>query len=129
MVVKGHARTKGSWTPFRTKGGLRLRPASKYTAPWEKTVHDEIKKQWRGPLLGGPLRVDLVFFLPKLKTVVRAYPTGKFDGDGDKLERCIWDALTGVVYIDDSQVVKWSGAKVYASKVSKVHITISEYEE
>jgi Holliday junction resolvase RusA-like endonuclease len=129
MVVKGHARPKGSWTPFYTRGGLRLRPASKHTKPWETEVHKQVKKQWGGPLLDGPIRVDLIFYLPKPKTAVRDFPTGKFDGDGDKLERCVWDAMTGVVYIDDRQVIEWSGKKRYAKTTPRVSITISDYEE
>lgn len=31
--------------------------------------------------------------------------------DGDKLTRAIWDALTGVAFEDDSQVVEWHGVK------------------
>jgi len=31
--------------------------------------------------------------------------------DGDNLQKLVWDAFNGVVWVDDSQVVSWSGGK------------------
>ncbi len=39
--------------------------------------------------------------------------------DGDKLERALWDALTGLAFRDDRQVIGWSGLKVYASPLER----------
>lgn len=30
-------------------------------------------------------------------------------GDGDNLSKSIWDSLNGIAWIDDRQIVKWSG--------------------
>lgn len=74
----------------------------------------------RAPL-DGPVRVEIVFHLlrPKghfgkrgLKPSAPKYPAVK--PDGDKMVRCAWDALSGVVFCDDRQVVEWPGGKVYA---------------
>lgn len=35
--------------------------------------------------------------------------------DGDKLERALWDALTGLAWVDDRQVIAWAGTKSYAN--------------
>ena len=44
----------------------------------------------------------------------RKFPISKFDGDVDKLVRAIFDAMTGIVYKDDSQVCDSSEQKRYA---------------
>lgn len=31
--------------------------------------------------------------------------------DGDNCQKLVWDALTGIVWDDDSQIVEWSGHK------------------
>jgi hypothetical protein len=43
------------------------------------------------------------------------HETDRGAGDLDKLERCVWDALTGVVYVDDSQVTVSSASKRMAA--------------
>lgn len=49
------------------------------------------------------------------------------DGDGDKLERCVWDGVTKAgAWVDDAQVVEWAGSRRYASasRAAGVHIAI-----
>jgi Holliday junction resolvase RusA-like endonuclease len=53
------------------------------------------------------------------------YPIGHNTGDGDKLMRAALDALTGVVYKDDSQVARWSGSKTYSTEPEGVWISVS----
>jgi Holliday junction resolvase RusA-like endonuclease len=76
----------------------------------------------------GPIRLSLDFALPRLKS---HYGTGKNAAiikasaptwhiskpDLDKLVRCVKDALTGVVWLDDSQVcVLGHVRKIYAEQ-------------
>lgn len=59
-------------------------------------------------------RVNLVFILRRPKSVSvkkRPYPTKK--PDVDKLTRAVLDALTGVVWGDDAEVVRVHAEKVY----------------
>lgn len=51
----------------------------------------------------------------------------KGEGDGDKLERCVWDGVTKAgAWVDDAQVVEWAGSRRYASasRAAGVHIAI-----
>ena len=130
VFIAGHPRPKGSWTPVKTKYGIKLRPSSHATAVWCKYAKEEIKKIWKHPIIEGPVRLDLTFFLPKPKTIDREYPTGSYEGDGDKLDRGVWDALTGTVYKDDCQVVEWSGVKKYSKKIGvSIKVTVlDEYQ-
>ena len=60
----------------------------------------------------APVRVEAVFWLPRPPSVKRRLPTAKHDLD--KLLRAVLDALTGVCFTDDGQVVEASAAKHYA---------------
>ena len=63
------------------------------------------------PLI-GPVRVSLVFFIERPKSVKREHPSVR--PDIDKLARAVLDGLTTAgVYSDDSQVVDLTASKVY----------------
>lgn len=62
----------------------------------------------------GPLALTATFFMPRPKTAAkRLFPA--VAPDADKLARSCLDALTGVVYTDDSRVVDLFVQKRYAS--------------
>lgn len=128
FFVSGDPKTKGSWVPVRGKGNgkTKLRPAGKGHGKWFKRLYDELARQWRGePLLEGPLVVSCHFKLPKPKTVKRRFPTSRYDGDGDKLVRAVWDGLTGSVIVDDGQIVRWPGGKEYTEGTTGVRVVVS----
>ncbi|KKM27567.1 hypothetical protein LCGC14_1573400 [marine sediment metagenome] len=126
LFISGHPRPKGSWTPVQTKQGIKFRPASNKTAEWCKSAKEQLVVLWGGPVLDGPIRVKLEFLVPRLKTVVRRYPTGAREGDIDKLMRSILDAMTGVVYKDDSQVIRSILEQNYTDSMPGVWVTISD---
>lgn len=104
------------------------------TKPWKKlvalaaytSVQDAREDgRWRLGILEDPLEVEVTFYTtrPKchygtgrnrqiVKTSAPAYPTTWYDSD--KLERALYDALTGIVYKDDSQICRQVVAKLYA---------------
>lgn len=47
-------------------------------------------------------------------------------GDGDKLDRAVWDAVTKAgLWQDDAQVIEWAGSRRWAGQMSPgAHITI-----
>ncbi len=114
MWISGHPRTKGSWVPMQTKSGIKFRPAGKGASKWYKDAERTIREQWEHGKLEGPIKTRFLFLLPRKKTVKRKFPISKYDGDVDKLVRAIFDAMTGIVYGDDSQVVDSSEQKRYA---------------
>lgn len=126
FFIPGHPRPKGSWTPVHTKKGLKFRPASNNTADWCRHIKREIEKKWTHELIAeGPIRLELLFLLPRPKTVVRQFPTVRGTGDLDKLERAVYDAMTGIVYKDDAQVCDAHPRKEYTDGEPGVWITIS----
>ena len=74
----------------------------------------------------GAVEIFLTFVLKKPKTVTRKEPFVR--PDLDKLIRAVLDALTGVSYVDDQQVVEISANKVYADNTSDEGVWISVYE-
>ena len=57
--------------------------------------------------------IDLMFCMPKPTSVKRPIPSTR--PDLDKLIRAVLDALTGIAYIDDGQVVEITASKIYSS--------------
>jgi crossover junction endodeoxyribonuclease RusA len=70
---------------------------------------------------GVPVLVYMHFYLDRPPSVKRELPAVK--PDWDKLARAVGDALIGVVYGDDCQVVRAKVAKDYGSP-SRVEITV-----
>lgn len=70
------------------------------------------------------ISIDLMFCMPRPKTVKRAIPCTR--PDLDKLIRGVLDALTGIAYVDDGQVVSISATKIYSNFVG-VKIGIEEF--
>lgn len=67
------------------------------------------------------MEVNLDFHFKRTKSSKLPYPP---KGDLDKLVRAIGDACTGIIWHDDSQIVKLSATKRYGP-VEGVHITVS----
>lgn len=126
IFIKGTPVPKGSVTafPYRRKDG-RLGVGithGKKAKDWEKYLKDELQKH-NLPMLEGAVGIDLVFFIPRPKSVKRDKPYVR--PDIDKLERCVLDALTGISFKDDGQVVSIKSDKIYADNSDPgVDITI-----
>jgi len=127
FFVPGTPRPGGSKKPFRipTTGQIVLTDAGKYTKEWRAVVtHEAFAAAGGRPLLSDALNLDVIFFLrrPKghfgsgknagvLKASARPYPISK--PDATKLVRALEDAMTGIVWRDDAQVVDQRARKLY----------------
>lgn len=74
----------------------------------------------------GPVTIELYFRLRKPRTVKREYPT--VPPDLDKLIRSVLDALTGIAYDDDSQVVEIQAHKSYGEDPG-LDVTIQKFSQ
>jgi Holliday junction resolvase RusA-like endonuclease len=128
FTVRGIPAPQGSKRAFRNKysGRIQQVESSKRVAPWRSDVRDAALSAvgWAEPM-SGPVYVELVFRLPRprnhygsgrnagvLKPSAPIWPAGK--PDRDKLERAVMDALSGLVFVDDAQVVSGPIEKRYA---------------
>ena len=62
--------------------------------------------------LEGAMGLDVIFHVQRPKSVKRASPS--VAPDLDKYLRSVGDALAGICYIDDSQIVNIKAKKVYS---------------
>ena len=122
IEVIGTPQTAGSKRafPFRKgngKLGVRVMDDNPRSKTWRSQIVDAARTVYTGGLLRGPLRVSMTFYLPRpkchfgsgrnadqLKGSAPAFPAKK--PDALKLARCAEDALTGIVWHDDAQIVE-----------------------
>ena len=128
--VHPHAKNKAG------KPMVIVMDACKGNKEWRDAVAAAAREAYEGPLLGSPLVFSVEFYLPRPKS---HYGTGKKSDvlklsapkyhtkspDLTKLLRSTEDALTGVVWRDDAQVVETLVGKRY-DKITGASITISE---
>jgi Holliday junction resolvase RusA-like endonuclease len=156
FFVPGRARTKGSLEPkvTRAKGGVtvvNMVESVKLSGPWKLKIIDTICREhgWnkprvirqRGrqaryefdhePLFPGPVEVrfEVRFDREHREELEALWPILISYGDGDKLERNVWDALTqsGLI-VDDRMVVAWAGRKrfVRENEMPGLHCRVTE---
>jgi Holliday junction resolvase RusA-like endonuclease len=132
IEVMGEPAPKGSGRAI-VRGGRAVHIASgsdvnqRNLRAWDTALRDAARRAIgnldRPPFVKQPLRLTMVFRLRRpaghyarsgeIKRSAPAWPAGK--PDGSKLQRSTEDALTGIIWDDDSRVVEWLGRKRYAS--------------
>jgi crossover junction endodeoxyribonuclease RusA len=133
IVVEGTPVPQGS---FRHIGNGRIIAANPKLNTWRQTIADQVAEKTAVRLIDGFCRVDLVFTLPRPKSVPksrRARPTTK--PDLDKLVRAALDAISLPKYVqlltDDSIVTDLHAAKRYADHTPpgvRIFITYEDNE-
>jgi crossover junction endodeoxyribonuclease RusA len=114
----GHPAPQGSKSPFRNKytGRIHMTESSKKVGPWRERValaaHNAMLESGLA-VYGGPVSVTLEFVLTRPKSCPKRStpPAIKRNGDIDKLARSILDSITGVIVLDDAQVVELHAGK------------------
>ena len=127
--MPGLAATAGSKVGFVAKTGrVIVKEDCRRSGEWRKTVAicARARNGYRGPMIDGPIAVVVSFHMPRPK---KHYRTGRYADllkdsapthhlyrpDATKLWRCAEDALTGVIWSDDAQIVEQTITKVYAT--------------
>ena len=127
FFVPGIPRPGGSKTAFRTKRGkVVVTDASKYTKNWQSVVALTAHEAMIGRhIYNEPLSLRIIFYMPrskshygsgsnaeKLRPAAPKYHT--IAPDITKLIRSTEDAMTRIVWVDDSQITKQVAEKVYS---------------
>lgn len=90
---------------------------------WRKLVRDEalIAMGWQEPWARNvAIRVECVFFLPRAKSNKCMDAVKK--PDLSKLLRAAEDSMTGVVYVDDSQIIEAHIFKAYGNPRAEIRV-------
>jgi len=128
FFVRGVPQTKGSARPYTVKRrrpdtgaiyiGARVTNDNPKNARWHRIVGRDAAFR-RAGVNGWPttdaVTVDLAFHLPRPKYLKDRSTEHCTKPDLDKLVRSVNDALTGVLYVDDNQVVRITATKTYAA--------------
>jgi crossover junction endodeoxyribonuclease RusA len=121
VFVAGRPAPQGSKKPVGR--GISME-SSKYLPAWRRAVVKAMKDD--GRKIHGPVYIECWFVLRRPK-VVKDEMTGlgKNVGDGDKLTRAVWDALTIAETIDDdSRALEWYGSKRIAEPGEQTGVLI-----
>lgn len=137
--VRGAPGTKGSVRAFVRGGRAQIVNDSAKARPWTALVQDAALRAMPpgAQPLQGPVRVTLIYLLPRpkghylpvstrrakeaLRLNAPRYPSSK--PDLDKLARCALDALSGIVFADDAQIVELFVRKAYPEAASLAPVT------
>ena len=132
FIVKGQPQGKGR--PRFTRSGMAYTP--KKTADYEQSVIEAYKQAENGCFSDGePLDVYIcaLFGIPKSysKKKIKMIQDGELlptkKPDGDNIAKVICDALNGIAYKDDSQIVRLSVEKRYTEHSPRVIVGIYPY--
>lgn len=112
VFVPGRPAPQGS---KRHVGKGRMIESSPHVARWRQTVAWTVAAAYHGGPVKGPVKVGVEFVLPD-QTGRHASSPHVARPDLDKLLRAVLDALTGVLWVDDSQVVEVFARKRWAGR-------------
>jgi Holliday junction resolvase RusA-like endonuclease len=127
FTVYGKPVPQGSSRAFFVKklGRAVITSANAKLKPWRQMLSDTAQS------LGVPIipkeipvamSLDFYFEKPASAPKKRIYPTVK--PDTDKLIRSILDSLTGIVYVDDSQVVRFDHIEKHYGVPERCEISV-----
>jgi Holliday junction resolvase RusA-like endonuclease len=123
FTVPGDAAPQGSKRAFKTRGGrIALVESSSKVKPYRASVAAAAVAAGV-KLIDGPVSVFAVFTFVRPRShftgkgALRASaPAAPGKPDLDKLARAVGDALTGLAYRDDAQIMQWHLQKRYGDR-------------
>lgn len=117
VFVPGTPTPQGSAKAYIVKGRARVTGDNPKTMPWRADVAAHVRSEI-GPTIAipeGPVVLTLSFVMPRRKAEPkRITPPHTRKPDLDKLSRAVMDALSGLVYTDDAQVIALDADKATA---------------
>jgi Holliday junction resolvase RusA-like endonuclease len=136
FFVPGIPRPGGSkkaiWRPGMRHASV-VDAGGEHTKNWRGVVALSARAAHRGPPLEGPLLVKVTFYMPRPKghfgkrgLKPKAPPHHVFKPDATKLWRSTEDAMSSIVWRDDSQIIHQYIHKEYTSEKCGAHIEVIE---
>jgi len=130
FTVYGVASGMGSKRAFMPAGCKTpiITDTNKNLRSWQALVAEAASRaildapHWQ--LLEGPVRLTVAFYLPRPKSLAKRISAHTKKPDCSKLIRSTEDALSGVVYRDDAQVVEIVAGKFYAAPTASPHVDV-----
>jgi crossover junction endodeoxyribonuclease RusA len=131
FVVAGVPQPQGSTRAFM-RPGMRypvVTSTTKGLHSWRHLIATEAART--GIALQGPIAMRAAFYLPRPKSLGKKTKPHLTRPDLDKLVRSVGDALSGVCYRDDAQIVDLHVWKHYAGvgEPPRVEISLTELRD
>lgn len=131
LVIPGRPGVKGNSKQIRkTRAGRLFVASNNKDKANENHARASVREQWKGPPLADALRVDVCFSFAVPKSRARRTRAGDWYAqrpDRDNLHKMVADAMSGIVYLDDSQIVAGAVEKRWADiDATHVHITVAQ---
>jgi Holliday junction resolvase RusA-like endonuclease len=125
--VLGPAAPQGSMRAFTINGKARLSSDNKKTGPYRQECGWAARRALQGretPLYGKhvPVMITIRFYFAKPPSAKKSRTCPVVPPDLDKLCRATFDALKGVAWVDDAQVVQVFATKHYGEPKTSVRI-------
>jgi len=134
LIVYGLPAAQGSKKAFFIKklGRAVITEDSKRTRPWRQEISGAAidamtQRGYKFPIVQDvPLEVRCMFYFPRPKSLKKGRVEKTTKPDNDKLERAVFDALTGTVFEDDAQIVR-NVTEKHFSPQPRVEIYVKQY--
>jgi crossover junction endodeoxyribonuclease RusA len=115
-------------------GNNRFVESSKFLPAWRKAVRVAAEEAVTASMwarVSGPVELEVMFYLDRPSSISKTQrPQPIVPPDLDKLARSCLDPLTGLIYDDDSQVIRLLAWKVYAdTRVPGAFIRVNELSQ
>ncbi len=107
---------------FRRCRNFVITYTPKKTRIWECNVRVQARRYKPEIPWQGPIRMTLLFLMPRPKSLPKKVIYHIKKPDLDNLAKAIKDALQGIMYVSDSQVVYLILSKVYAAGDPRVEV-------
>lgn len=118
--------------PVMKNGKPLIRTATTHDNPktkgWQQLVAEAAQPCAREGIFTGAIVMTVTFRLPRPQSLPKKHVHHTKKPDLDKLVRSTNDALTGVLYTDDNQIVELHTRKAYVAigAAPSAHITVEE---
>ena len=130
FTVYGIAQSMGSKRAFVPKGWRRpiITDSNRNLKGWQSLVADAASRaiqerpDWQ--ILDGGVRLTLAFYLPRPKSLAKHVTAHTKAPDCSKLVRSTEDAMSGIVFRDDSQVIELVAGKYYTGTNDSPHVNV-----
>lgn len=138
FVVWGLPQSKGSARAFIPKGWSRpvITSTNKGLKTWERSIKDAVQpvlaetpSDVKAAIFDAPVALSLLFHLPRPKSLPKRVTQHTKKPDLSKLVRGAEDALIGLVYRDDAQIVAIGCKKLYADGAAKLEVIVEGWGE
>lgn len=114
LFIPGTPIPQGSSRAFMAGGRPIITADNTRTRPWRADIHAAVRDRIGDDIVypTGPVGLRFIFIMPRRKAEPnRITPPHTRKPDIDKLQRSVMDAITGLIFTDDSQCVDIAARK------------------